>query len=490
MRKEISLFLTGIALSIVSYSQPSPGSDNIERFPHRYIKSIGQQSRKLEDNITRQSLKYLQRLSRQEAKLAKQLAKTDSAAAARLFNGQADRYNKLAAQLQQPAGNAGTVKGEYLPYWDSIRSSLAFLESQKDLLSGNASMQQQLQHAGSQVNNLQYRLQQSEQVKAFIRQRKEQINNALGKVTGLPDGLKKQYQAFQKEAYYYQQQIREYRELLNDPDKLVKKAIAVLGKTKAFQQFMANHSQLAGLFRLPASYAGSPNLNGLQTRSQVQQQMLAQLPASGPNVGQGNPQQLVQQTLQNAQGQLNTLKDKLNKLGGSGGGDLDMPEFKPNNQRTKSFWKRLELGTNIQSSRSGNFYPTTTDVGLSLGYKLSDKSVVGVGASYKAGWGRDIRHIEFTSEGVGLRSYIDVRMKKSFYLSGGLEYNYQQPFSELRQLEDYDQWQPSGLIGISKIVSLQSKFFKKTKLQLLWDFLSYEQVPRAQAIRFRVGYGF
>jgi hypothetical protein len=51
-------------------------------------------------------------------------------------------------------------------------------------------------------------------------------------------------------------------------------------------------------------------------------------------------------------------------------------------------------------------------------------------------------------------------------------------------------WQQSGLVGISKVISIKSKFFKKTKLQLLWDFLSYEQVPRTQALKFRVGYNF
>ena len=51
-------------------------------------------------------------------------------------------------------------------------------------------------------------------------------------------------------------------------------------------------------------------------------------------------------------------------------------------------------------------------------------------------------------------------------------------------------WQQSGLVGLSKILSLKTKVFKKTKLQLLWDFLCYEQVPRGQPIKFRIGYNF
>jgi hypothetical protein len=56
--------------------------------------------------------------------------------------------------------------------------------------------------------------------------------------------------------------------------------------------------------------------------------------------------------------------------------------------------------------------------------------------------------------------------------------------------DEISSWQKSGLVGVSKIVSIKSKFFKKTKLQLLWDFLSYQQMPRTQPIKFRVGYNF
>ncbi len=201
----------------------------------------------------------------------------------------------------------------------------------------------------------------------------------------------------------------------------------------------------------------------------------------------------MQQNLQAAQAQLNQLKDKINKLG-AGGADMDMPDFKPNNQKTKSFWKRLEYGSNLQTQKSNNFFPTTSDLGLSVGYKISDKSIIGIGGSYKVGWGKDIRNIAISSQGAGLRSFLDVKLKGSFFASGGFEYNYQ-PLTYSETLTPQDQqrgeeWQQSGLVGISKIISLKSKMFKKTKLQLLWDFLSYQQVPKAQALKFRVGYNF
>jgi len=42
------------------------------------------------------------------------------------------------------------------------------------------------------------------------------------------------------------------------------------------------------------------------------------------------------------------------------------------------------------------------------------------------------------------------------------------------------------LIGLSKKYSVIKKL--EGEMKLLWDFLSYQQVPRTQAILFRIGY--
>jgi hypothetical protein len=119
---------------------------------------------------------------------------------------------------------------------------------------------------------------------------------------------------------------------------------------------------------------------------------------------------------------------------------------------------------------------------------MNDKSIIGIGAAYKLGWGHNFRSIRLTQEGAGLRSFVDWKIKGSFWISGGYEMNYKTAFNSIDQLKTLNAWQQSGLLGVSKKVSLKTKFFKNTKLQLLWDFLSYRQVPRTQPIVFRVGY--
>ena len=144
----------------------------------------------------------------------------------------------------------------------------------------------------------------------------------------------------------------------------------------------------------------------------------------------------------------------------------------------------------MQSTRSNLYFPSQTNFALTAGYKLNERNTIGIGISYAIGWGPDIHHISISGQGIGFRSFIDIKIKGNFYGSGGFEYNYAYPFNTISQLESSGLWQKSGLIGITKMVSLKSKLVKKTKLQLLWNFLSYYQSPQTQPIVFRVGYNF
>ncbi|MBA4198856.1 MAG: hypothetical protein C0459_15020, partial [Chitinophaga sp.] len=51
---------------------------------------------------------------------------------------------------------------------------------------------------------------------------------------------------------------------------------------------------------------------------------------------------------------------------------------------------------------------------------------------------------------IGLRSYIDIKLKGSIWITGGYEQNYMQGFDKIPQLNDYSKWQQSGLIGLTR----------------------------------------
>lgn len=468
----------------ISFAQGDESAiGKITNFPTRLIEKIQKRSAHLEDQLLQKTEKYLEKLAKKERRIYRRLQKIDSAKAAVLIAESKSKYDALLQQLKEPAEATGTVSGEYLPYIDSLKGSLSFMNERPDLLNSSVELKEKISGSLQQFTTLQARLKQSDAIKQFIKERREHLKRTLSNYTQLPASVGKELDRFNKEFYYYSQQIREYRQLLNEPDKLTLRALALLHKVPAFTEFLQKHSELAGLFSVPASYGSPQGLNGLQTIDQVRQLVLNQA-GSGPNA-----MAALQQNLQAAQSQLGQLKDKINQLGG-GSGDIEMPNFRPNDEKVKTFWKRLEYGTNLQSTRSSYFFPNSTDLGLSVGYKLSGKSIIGVGMSYRVGWGKDIRHIVVTQEGIGLRSFFDTKIKGSFFASAGFEYNYQQPFNSLTQLQAANNWQQSGLAGITKIISLKSKVFKKTKAQLLWDFLSYSQRPVTQPLKFRIGYNF
>ena len=480
MRFRFIILVGLILISLGSVAQESGSTlDKITSFPTRFLDKLNKKSEEVEEKLIASSEKALQRMRKQEKKLKKKMARKDSAAAEQVFGDVDERYRQLQAKLEQPVSQAGKAS-QYLPHMDTLKTSLNFLTNNKDIIPGGEEAMGKVKDALTSIKGLEGKFDQAADVKKYLRERRQLLKDQLNRF-----GLAKELKKYNQQVYYYSEQVNSYKAMLEDPSKLEQKALELIKQLPAFQDFFKNNSALASLFRLPDNYGSTASLAGLQTRSSVQSLIQDRIASAGPNATA-----MLQQNVQAAQAQLGKLKDKLNELGGGGGSEEDLPDFKPNNQKTKSFLQRLEYGTNLQSQRSSNFFPTTTDLGLSVGYKLNDKSVIGVGASYKVGWGQDIRNINVTNQGVGFRSFADYKMKGSFFASGGFEYNYQQPFSSISEVKDLDSWQQSGLVGISKIISLKSKTFKKTKMQLLWDFLSYQQRPQTQPLKFRVGYNF
>ena len=115
------------------------------------------------------------------------------------------------------------------------------------------------------VQELQGRLQQANEIQSFIRQREALLKTALENT-----GLGKELLSINKEVYYYEERLREYKELLNDKKKLEAQLLAIVRELPVFQRFMQKYSYLALLFPQPENYGTPAALAGLQTRTSVQ----------------------------------------------------------------------------------------------------------------------------------------------------------------------------------------------------------------------------
>jgi len=57
---------------------------------------------------------------------------------------------------------------------------------------------------------------------------------------------------------------------------------------------------------------------------------------------------------------------------------------------------------------------------------------------------QDRSHIHVTHQGIGLRSFLDYKIKGSFYVSGGYELNYRSAFKDIDALKDRSAWQKAA----------------------------------------------
>jgi hypothetical protein len=465
-------------------------ADRVLDFPGKLFNRVRGQADKMNKQLTAQTTKCLQQLMNEEARLKKKLYKVDSNKATAMFSGMDAQYKALMLKLQStntPVGS--TTSGQYLAPLDSLHTSLSFLKNNPSYLS-SASQIGSLNQSLASVQQLQGRFNQTNEIQQFIGQRQQFLRTQLSQF-----GFSKQLAGINKRAYYYQQQLQQYKNMLHDKDKLKQEALEELGKLPAYQAFMQKNSYLSRLFGLPADYGSATAAAGLQTKAMINQ-MISQVGGmkasggTGGSGGQAGGSQFLQQQLESAQQSISQLQSKVTQLAlpGASQSSLVMPDFQPNTQKTKSFLSRLEYGIDVQTQKSSILVPTTADIGLKLGYKFSDKSTAGVGASYKLGLGNGINHFALSNQGLGLQSYIDIKAKGSIWISGGVEYNYWQTFSELSQLRAIDAWQRSALIGITKKYKISAK--QQGNLQLLFDMLYQQHIPVTQPILFRTGITF
>lgn len=481
MLKKVFVYI--ICYSCLNFLQAQTTS--LANLPTKTINALTKKYQQLTQKINKQTENYIASLEKQEKKLQKQLATKDSIKAKEQLANMQEHYKKLKDRLKK-ADTDLKPTNEYLPQLDSISTAALFL--QKNNINSAA-----LKELNTSLMQLQSKLQAGAEIKRLMKSRKDMLRQQLKDA-----GVTKQLDALSKETYYYKQQINEFKALLKDKDKAKQKLLAFVKEDNSFKEFMKKNGFLGKLFGEMGAANGASNMSaGLPTRNQIMSELSARYGANNPlangNMGGGN---FLDDQIKKAKKDFNKIKDKV-KGEGTELSDADMPNFKPNTQRGKSFIKRLEFGMNVQSAKQNNILPTTTDIAITMGYKLNDKSVIGIGAAYKLGWGNGWQDIRLTNQGLGIRTFTDIklfpkakeqglgRMVKNIWISGGFEWNYLPELAGKTKAGDIN-WQEAGLLGLSK---KYSKGKKKVHVQLLYNFLYNKTNPQQTPVLCRVGWG-
>lgn len=472
----IALLLS--VFSTLCYAQDQTG-DKMVPPPAQFFHKVQARTIGLDQKLTGTSQKYLKHLSLIESRLLQKMHKVDTVSAS---HPTAADYLQWIASLQDSATKLPVTTHIYVAHLDTLQTTLLFFQDKQIKSEVLNKTKSQILATTKQLQHFQAHLDESSLITQYILQRTQQLTQYLGQFTKPPSDVTKEFNRFKATAFYYRKQLEELKNAINSPQKIEKVAISQLTKNTDYQQFIAQHSLLASLFQLPLGYGSNLSLQGLQTKDQVQKQLQQQVSAVGQN-----GQNAVNLQMQQAKSQISKMQNNLTKYG-VGGQELDMPNFTPNQQKTRTFLKRLTYGASLQLSKSSNYFPVTGNFGLSVGYKINDKCTIGVRVSYNIGLGRDWGHMHFTNQGLGLGNFLDWRIKKTYYVTGGYELNYMSQFSNIAQLKDRNFWQPSALLGVEKKYKISSKL--EGNIQILFDALYRQELPGGQMFKVRVGYGF
>ena len=476
-------FLINVVVAQAQVKQADTLLQNIGSISNKFVQQIDKKIDKYSNRITCKTERTLTKLAKWENKIKTSLEKISLKTAHQLFGNNQITFANMLQQLKKGEALSIQFQQQYSQYRDELTNNIKYLEAQNKNLSEGVI--KKIKITKDKLASINAKADSIEAIQQFINERKKQLINSafiyLGKSKYLVN--------INKEAFYYVEALQNYKEILSNSTKAEAVVKTILNKIPQFRQFIRENSMLATIFGSPSGAENMSNLAGLQTRTSVQgsiQQRIASADASG--------RELFSKNIQAAQTQLKLLKDNMLKKALNGvvdNGENNMPNFRPNMQKTKTFAQRIEFGANYQFAKSNNLLPTMVDIAATIGYKLNDKSVIGIGGSYKLGLG-NIERINFSTQGLSLRTFLDWEIKKGFYASGGMEMNYLPniPLVNALLFKKMNNWQQSALVGVTKKIKVKTKLFKNSKLSLLYDFLAHKHLPISQTLVFRMGYNF
>lgn len=479
------ILLLLLTSSLICLAQLDSTLTALQEIPGKYLSSVESKIDKYRTRITGKTEKTLSKLARWESKIKDLLEKVSPETTQKLFGEGKMTFSSALARLREGKSVIEGYRAQYNAYRDKLNTSFRYLQNQKVAL--DAELTNPIKSVSNKLNSLEEDVKDAEAVEQFIKERKRELYDLAIKYIG----RSKYLQRINKEVFYYAETLKNYREIFTNTEKFEEAAFGILKKIPAFNSFMERNNGLSSLFGSSmGGLSGGPgtpaSINyaalGYQSNASIVQS-LQQRNYSGPNI-----QQLTQTSARDLNSPLQELKNQFPDLQGS----EEMPDFKPNEMRSKTFRQRLDLGTNLQFGKATNFLPGTADIGLQVAYKLNAKSSIGVGAGYKIGLGTGINNIKLSFAGIGLRSFIDWKLKGNFFVNGGFEYNYNAAFKNIRELPSItgsrvSLWKPSAVLGLNKRYKIGKV---KGNMMLLYDFLAVYQLPKTQSLIFRFGYNF
>lgn len=447
----------------------------------KFINSKLNKIKRVSKHEQRKTDQLLRKLGKKEQRYLAKLADRDSTL--EQSNQTKMTFDSIANKLKSNDASAFESKTKHSMQrtLDSLRGlkQFAMNASQK----ANGLLQTPKLDELKQLDALESKLKQQAQAQQWIQERSEQLMK-MGQVSKYTKGLK----GISKQSFYYTQQLKSYKNMVNKPSLLEEKALRYLQGMKGFDAATSNPSMNVNEPNAMSHAKGVEDLErmGYQTKRQVKTHLTRQM-------GLQKPEQLEQlsskfkagkQQLNETKQTLQTSKQDLKKLG-----------FKPNPMRGLPLRLRLEKSMNWQVLRAIDGQPAKLELNAQAGFKHTPTLTYNIVLGGALGLGKDWQHLRLSFEGLRIGANADLKMIWGISGQAGFERVYKSYTNTIvrtgeqqlapQVLTETKQYRDIAYCGLQKSYKLNSKYIGT--MLLAYDFL-WKQGNASTPIIWRMGW--
>jgi hypothetical protein len=478
------LFLLMIGFQLYSQSSIS------ERKKVRYLKKIEKKNDRYVKQQEKKTHKLLANLSAKEKALYETLdsTKVDSSLVKNSFSKIEDRFEKedvnpesALTKLSQPISLEKSISintvpeklsGDIKDYLKQQITTSTFLADTN--CSTCKKLKEQTAKTKQNISKTSAKLDRLKSIQDDIKKHQETLKNYGVSTPEFADKLK----GIDKSCYYYTQGQNGFKDLFTNPAKGVESSMLKnLSFNKDFKIFQ---TQFTALPFSTSALSGStmPDMTGYQTKAQVQ----AMLPQNAPGISPDVKAQLIN-NMQSGLTKFTELRDEKPDLSML----KDKPNFKVNPFKGIPLRKRLVPGFTFQPEIKKMNEPFIIDLGITLGFKLTERLTPIIGVTTKAGFGKDIYHIAFSYEGIVAKAGLDTKLCYGFSLQGWYEATWR-PYPTYLSKENHptNYPQPSLIAGICNTYKISKKV--NGTFMIGYDFFYNKHTPYTSPWVIRLGW--
>ncbi len=263
--KKNFFFLVFLVLVIPVDAQTSRPTFSLSpELTEKYSAKINKKVLSFDGQTTSRTKKSFKKFQRQEKRLHKKLCKVNPELADKLFSYPVDPlyYQKDAFNSSSHTKLKSGPK-EYDSYWDTLKSSSAFLNKAQ----ANNGKLSSIMETNKNILNCDNKLNQANKLQNYFRQRKTLLNKSLKDYPS----LKRNLLGIDKVNYYYGQYLKEFKNRLKIESKFESLFKEGLSGISDFSKFMSANGELSKFSKIPADWGKSTE--GLQTNASVEKML-------------------------------------------------------------------------------------------------------------------------------------------------------------------------------------------------------------------------